>query len=176
MTLAIVTNCVNVIIAERAKMTGPSGFDDDNILCGARAAVRAGVSARTTLVEHHHRRGPARASGDPRRARPRRTRTSSCGKGRLVDVDQAGGHAAERRSARRSTGRRQDIFETLGVQIIEGRGFARGRSRHRHRETDTPTRRDRLAHRGRRALPRRQCGRQGGRRGARTTACRPASR
>ena len=32
MTLAIVTNCVNVIIAERAKMTVPSGFDDDNIL------------------------------------------------------------------------------------------------------------------------------------------------
>lgn len=32
LTLAIVTNCVNVIIAERAKMQMPSGFDDDNIL------------------------------------------------------------------------------------------------------------------------------------------------
>ena len=32
LTLAIVTNCVNVIIAERAKMAVPSGFDDDNIL------------------------------------------------------------------------------------------------------------------------------------------------
>src|SRR5688500_16468106 len=32
MTLAIVTNCVNVIMAERAKMNRPSGFDDDNIL------------------------------------------------------------------------------------------------------------------------------------------------
>lgn len=32
MTLAIVTNCVNVILAERAKMAVPSGFDDDNIL------------------------------------------------------------------------------------------------------------------------------------------------
>src|SRR5687767_5464088 len=32
MTLAIVTNCVNVILAERAKMTKPSGFDDDNIV------------------------------------------------------------------------------------------------------------------------------------------------
>src|SRR5687767_7664838 len=32
MTLAIVTNCVNVILAERAKMTQKSGFDDDNIL------------------------------------------------------------------------------------------------------------------------------------------------
>ena len=30
-TFAIVINCVNVIIAERAKMTRPSGFDDDNI-------------------------------------------------------------------------------------------------------------------------------------------------
>lgn len=32
MTLAIVTNCVNVILAERAKMSQKSGFDDDNIL------------------------------------------------------------------------------------------------------------------------------------------------
>jgi len=32
MTLAIVTNCVNVILGERAKMTQPSGFDDDNIV------------------------------------------------------------------------------------------------------------------------------------------------
>jgi len=31
-TFAIVTNCVNVIFAERAKMTRPSGFDDDNIV------------------------------------------------------------------------------------------------------------------------------------------------
>lgn len=32
LTLAIVTNCVNVILAERAKMNQKSGFDDDNIL------------------------------------------------------------------------------------------------------------------------------------------------
>lgn len=32
LTLAIVTNCVNVILAERAKMSVPSGFDDDNIV------------------------------------------------------------------------------------------------------------------------------------------------
>jgi putative ABC transport system permease protein len=32
LTLAIVTNCVNIIIAERRKMSVPSGFDDDNIL------------------------------------------------------------------------------------------------------------------------------------------------
>ena len=31
-TFAIVTNCVNVILAERKKMSKPSGFDDDNIL------------------------------------------------------------------------------------------------------------------------------------------------
>ena len=31
-TLAIVTNCVNVILAEREKMARQSGFDDDNIL------------------------------------------------------------------------------------------------------------------------------------------------
>jgi hypothetical protein len=31
-TLAIVTNCVNVILAERAKMSVESGFDDDNIV------------------------------------------------------------------------------------------------------------------------------------------------
>jgi putative ABC transport system permease protein len=31
-TLAIVTNCVNVILAERAKMLQPSGFDDANIV------------------------------------------------------------------------------------------------------------------------------------------------
>ena len=32
MTLAIVANCVNVILAERAKMSQTSGFDDDNIV------------------------------------------------------------------------------------------------------------------------------------------------
>ncbi|HYR27843.1 MAG TPA: hypothetical protein VEU30_05225, partial [Thermoanaerobaculia bacterium] len=32
LTLAIVTNCINVILAERAKINQPSGFDDDNIL------------------------------------------------------------------------------------------------------------------------------------------------
>lgn len=32
MTLAIVTNCVNVILAERSKMSQTSGFDDDNIV------------------------------------------------------------------------------------------------------------------------------------------------
>src|SRR4051794_15975333 len=32
MTLAIVTNCVNVILGERARMTQKSGFDDDNII------------------------------------------------------------------------------------------------------------------------------------------------
>jgi putative ABC transport system permease protein len=32
MTLAIVTNCVNVILAERHKMAQKSGFDDDNIV------------------------------------------------------------------------------------------------------------------------------------------------
>jgi putative ABC transport system permease protein len=32
MTLAIVTNCVNVILAERQKMSQKSGFDDDNIV------------------------------------------------------------------------------------------------------------------------------------------------
>jgi putative ABC transport system permease protein len=31
-TLAIVTNCVNVILAERSKMSQTSGFDDDNIV------------------------------------------------------------------------------------------------------------------------------------------------
>lgn len=32
MTLAIVTNCVNVILAERERMSQKSGFDDDNII------------------------------------------------------------------------------------------------------------------------------------------------
>ncbi|MFL6247874.1 MAG: FtsX-like permease family protein [Thermoanaerobaculia bacterium] len=32
LTLAIVTNCVNVILSERAKMSRSSGFDDDNLL------------------------------------------------------------------------------------------------------------------------------------------------
>src|SRR5689334_12681922 len=32
MTLAIVTNCVNVILGERAKMNQQSGFDDDHIV------------------------------------------------------------------------------------------------------------------------------------------------
>ena len=32
MTLAIVTNCVNMILDQRTKMQKPSGFDDANLL------------------------------------------------------------------------------------------------------------------------------------------------
>jgi putative ABC transport system permease protein len=124
LTLAIVTNCVNVILAERTKMTRRSGFDDDNIVMmhvrpfsaeyrepgfidtsidrdlrtiQATPGVRAVVNTHFKPWEGGGAGGQVFAVGDSRE--PVRTQT----------------YYATR-----------DIIPALGMTIVEGRGFRDG--------------------------------------------------
>jgi putative ABC transport system permease protein len=124
MTLAIVTNCVNVIIAERAKINRPSGFDDANILrLGARpfspefreeGAIDKIISAdlRTlravpgvkAVANTHFRLWEG--GGSSTQVKPLGTSLTP----RSTQIYYA----------------TTDIFNTLGVHIVEGRGFVEG--------------------------------------------------
>ena len=51
-TLAIVTNCVNMIVDERTKMVRPSGFDDDNLLWLRSAPFRPEFREQQYILNH----------------------------------------------------------------------------------------------------------------------------
>lgn len=122
MTLAIVTNCVNVIIAERAKMKVVSGFDDDNILW-ARARpftpeFREDALLNTTI------------DSDLRRLRavPNVTAVANSsfqlweGGGSSTSIKPVGTQNAP--TSTQIYWSTSDIFKTLGIRITEGRDFA----------------------------------------------------
>lgn len=121
MTLAIVTNCVNVIIAERAKMNRPSGFDDDNILW-ARAlpfdtSFRDDQLVNTTI------------DADLRRLRaiPGVKAVSNShfrlweGGGSSTSIKPVG--TKQLPSSTQIYWSTSDVFKSLGVKITEGRDF-----------------------------------------------------
>lgn len=124
MTLAIVTNCVNVIIAERAKMQRPSGFDDENILA---------VRARPFAPEF--REGPfldTTIDADLRaiKAIPGVKAVANShmllweGGGSSTQMKALGAPGAPHGTQRYYA--TKDIFEALGMKIVEGRGFVEG--------------------------------------------------
>ena len=51
-TLAIVTNCVNMIVDERTKMVRPSGFDDDNLVWLRSAPFRPEFREEQYILNH----------------------------------------------------------------------------------------------------------------------------
>src|SRR5438067_4988140 len=51
-TLAIVTNCVNMIVDERTKIVRPSGFDDDNLLWLRSAPFRPEFREQQYILNH----------------------------------------------------------------------------------------------------------------------------
>jgi len=124
MTLAIVTNCVNVIIAERAKINRPSGFDDDNILWmhtrpfspefREDAAIDRAIQADLLTLR-----------GIPGVKAAANTHFRLWEGGGSSTQVKAVGTTQTPRSTQvyRAT---TDIFNTLGVHIIEGRGFQPG--------------------------------------------------
>lgn len=124
MTLAIVTNCVNVILSEREKMSIRSGFDDENILwMRARPyapefqepdtidttvdadlriirnipGVRAAANTSFQFWEGGGSSTTAREAGDPEDGVPTQMYYATTG-----------------------------IVETLGAKVIAGRGFQAG--------------------------------------------------
>lgn len=123
MTLAIVTNCVNMILSERTKMLQASGFDDANLLATSYAAfgpefkddgfVRNNAQADLRAVQSI----PGVKSAALTYFLPWQGGGSSDNflvEGRRDKV-QAQLYGAS-----------EGIFDTLGVQIIAGRGFQPG--------------------------------------------------
>lgn len=121
MTLAIVTNCVNVIMAERGKMKVQSGFDDDNILW---------VRARPFTPEFQQE--PVlnvTIDSDLRRIREvpnvKAVANSSFrlweGGGSSTSIKPVGTQQAP--SSTQIYWSTSDIFKTLGIKITEGRDF-----------------------------------------------------
>jgi len=124
MTLAIVTNCVNVILAERAKMNRTSGFDDANLLW-----IRARPFAEefqqdaffNEMVDADLRRLQA-IPGVQAAANTHLQLYEGGGSGTAVKVV---GSPAPRQATQTYYATR-DIFKTLGAKIIAGRGFIDG--------------------------------------------------
>jgi putative ABC transport system permease protein len=124
MTLAIVTNCVNVILDERSKMNRPSGFDDDNILWMSsrpfadefrkEGAIDTAVDADVRAIQG--------VPGVQAVANTHFQLWEGGGSGTAVKAVGAPGlpHGTQIYYATK------DIFEALGVKIVEGRGFKEG--------------------------------------------------
>lgn len=124
LTLAIVTNCVNVIMAERAKMKRPSGFDDDNILV-ARTRPFAPEFRETGTIDmtiDADLRTISTIPGVKAVANSHMLLWEGGGSGaQLKPVGAAGPpHRTQRYYATK------DIFQALGMRIVEGRGFVEG--------------------------------------------------
>jgi len=124
MTLAIVTNCVNVIIAERAKMSRPSGFDDDNILW---------VRARPFTLDYREDAFVnTRIDADLRSLQSipgvKAVANSSLqlweGSVTSTSIKPAG--TSQPPIGTQTYWSTKGIIDTLGVKIVEGRGFIEG--------------------------------------------------
>lgn len=122
LTLAIVTNCVAMILDARGKMARASGFDDDNI-----------VNVRSTpfdpaFKEEGYLDNSLRQDLDALRSLPGVVAASNT----YFLPWQGGGSSNELRAVGGSEYLRTQIysadeatFDTLGVRIAEGRGFTR---------------------------------------------------
>src|SRR5688500_1716566 len=130
LTLAIVTNCVTMILEARTKMIKESGFDDSNI-----------VSVRSTpfdpaFKEEGYRDNSLKADLAALRSTPGVVAATNSG----FLPWQGGGSSTEMRTAgTKGEMMRTQIynadegtFETLGIQIVEGTGFSA-------EQTDTDT-------------------------------------
>lgn len=124
MTLAIVTNCINVILAERSKMMQRSGFDDDNIV---RLHIRpfAPEFKDAAFIDNIIDADVRTISGVPGVHAVANTHFQLWeGGGSSTGVITVG-------SMKEPTGTQiyygtKDLVETLGARIIQGRAFRDG--------------------------------------------------
>jgi putative ABC transport system permease protein len=123
-TLAIVTNCINVILDERAKIRQPSGFDDANI-------VRVEARPYTEDYQQQGVIGPL-IDEDLRELRAI-SGVRAASNTWFQPWDPRGSTSTFHRPDTRTTSPATQIyygtegfFETLGVTITQGRGFQPG--------------------------------------------------
>lgn len=119
-TLAVVTNAINMIVAERTRMLRPSGFDDANLL-----SVRSHPFA-TAFGERGYRITSADADLRELRAIPGVVAATNTyfepwqGGGSSGSVKTVGGTTPYQVQTYNTT---PGIIQTLGVHIVEGRDF-----------------------------------------------------
>ncbi|HEX8251568.1 MAG TPA: FtsX-like permease family protein [Thermoanaerobaculia bacterium] len=121
MTLAIVTNCVNVIIAERAKMARPSGFDDDNILWMRSRPFAEEFRDNAYLENNIDADLQAIRSVPGVRAVANSHMLLWEGGGSSMQIKAVGAPGAPHGTQRYFA--TQGIFDSLGMKVVEGRGF-----------------------------------------------------
>ena len=123
MTLAIVTNCVNVIIAERAKINRPSGFDDENILWVGTRPFTPEFREGSTIDMTSDADIRAIQSIPGVKAVANTHFQLWEGGGSSTGVKPVDGGQRQPTQQYYTT---KDIFQVLGSKIIEGRGFREG--------------------------------------------------
>ena len=124
LTLAIVTNCVNVILSERAKMNVPSGFDDDNIVW-LRVRPFAPEFQETGAIDTTVDSDLRIISAVPGVRAAANTSFQFWEGGGSSDSLRVAGSNAEG-IATQMYFTTHDIVDTLGARVIQGRGFQPG--------------------------------------------------
>ena len=120
-TLAIVTNAVNMIIDERKKMAIPSGFDDDNLVW---------VRARPFLKEFQEDRFLELSINADLAAMKSIPGVKSAVNSNFIPWQGGGSSTEVRVSGEQNKHRTQsyygthEIFDTLDMKVIEGRAFS----------------------------------------------------
>ena len=123
-TLAIVTNCINIILDERAKMLQRSGFDDDNIV-HLRVRPFTPEFTEAAFVDTITDADVRTIGGIPGvRAVANTSFQFWEGGGSSTHLKPAGGSGEPIRSQIYWSTR--DITAALGAQVVEGRGFVDG--------------------------------------------------
>jgi putative ABC transport system permease protein len=117
-TLAIVANCVNMILAERHEMLKLSGFDDEHLVQVQSRRFNPFPDANATVASAE-RDVRALQSVPGVRAAANTYFLPWQGGGSSNAFHVAGGPVFQAQEYSASTG----IFDTLGVQVVEGRGL-----------------------------------------------------
>ena len=124
-TLAIVTNCINVILAERQKMAQRSGFDDDHLLWVRvrpfAPELQEASSMRPTIMADLR----AMATVPGVRAAANTNLSLWEGGGSSSTYIPTGGGQAERLQAQTYYAT-SELIEATGAKLIAGRGFRDG--------------------------------------------------
>ncbi|MDQ3281430.1 MAG: ABC transporter permease [Acidobacteriota bacterium] len=123
LTLAIVTNCINVIIAERAKINRPSGFDDDNLLWVRTRPFSPEFREDATVNVTADADVRALESIPGVRAAASTSFRLWEGGGSSTKVRPVTGGAPQSTQSYFGT---KDIFATLGSRVVAGRAFREG--------------------------------------------------
>lgn len=122
-TLAIVTNCINVILAERAKMAKESGFDDDRLLL---LRVRPFTPE---FREAPFRRVTIEADLRAIESTPGVEAVANTGLqlweggGSSSNIVAVGANREDEGNQMQTYYATKDVLQTLGAKIIAGRGF-----------------------------------------------------